>query len=522
MKHLLFYLSLFCSLGIQAQTLLPLPVQQQAGNGTFALDRRYKLVSNLKGEDSKYIKEQVAMLMGSPQSTAQAQPRGVIMLRLNPGGSAAEGYKLNVTTDTIRIEASTAAGIFYGIQTLRQLEQQQRIPCTKIADSPRFVHRGFMLDTSRHFWLKEFIKKQIDALAYFKLNSLHLHLTDSEGWRIQIKKYPQLTDETAYRPLINHSQWIDGGRKYCKKGTPGAYGGYYTQKDLKEIVAYARSRYINVIPEIEIPGHSHEVMQVFKDLSCTGQGDGFDLCVGNERTFKFLTDVLKEVISVFPSKVIHVGGDEATMLYWKKCPKCIGLYNRMNMTDTTQIQGYIISRIDSFLTANGRRMIGWDEILDGTTLSPQALVMSWRGEQGGIKASQMKHHVVMSPSKFYYLDHYQDKPETQPKAFGGYSPLEKVYTYDPVPAELKGTDAEKYIDGIQGNLWTECVETSSHAEYMMYPRLLAIAETAWGTKSSYADFRKRVLSMESYLRSKGYNCFDLNRETDTYKTETAK
>ncbi|KXB83989.1 glycosyl hydrolase family 20, catalytic domain protein [Prevotella sp. DNF00663] len=522
MKQFLFYLGLFYCLGLNAQTLLPLPVQQQIGNGTFAVDRHYKIVSNLKGKDSKYIKEQVAMLMGTPKQTTQAQPKGVIVLRLTQGAFRAEGYKLNVGLDTIRIEASTASGIFYAIQTLRQMEQQKHIPCTEITDSPRFAHRGFMLDTSRHFWSKDFIKKQIDALAYFKLNTLHLHLTDCEGWRMQIKKYPQLTDGAAYRTQCSRDQWIDEGRKFCKKDTPGAYGGYYTQKDLKEIVAYARSRYINIVPEIEMPGHSYEVMQVFKDLSCTGQGDGFDLCVGNGHTFKFLTDILQEVMRVFPSKVIHIGGDESTMRYWKKCPKCIGLYNRMNMNDTAQIQGYLISRIDSFLTAHGRRMIGWDEILDGTTLSPQTLVMSWRGEKGGIKASKMGHHVVVCPSKYYYLDHYQDKPETQPKALGGYSPLEKVYSYDPIPAELKGSNVEKYIDGIQGNLWAEYIETPSHVEYMMYPRLLAIAETAWGTKSSYTDFRKRVLHIESYLRSKGYNCFDINHETNTYKAEITK
>ncbi len=504
----------FGTLTSHAQALIPQPVQQKKHESYADLTSNIQIITRLPKDEKNRLKSVArAIFRQAPRS-----PRKLVIQLLTDrkptdawNNVALQGYRLQVGKDTIRIEAPSGMGVFYGLQTLSQLIEQNRIPCTTITDRPKYAHRGFMLDCSRHFWSVDFIKKQLDAMAFFKLDRFHFHLTDGGGWRLEIKKYPELTRKTAFRSHADWDKWIDNGRKFCNPNDANAYGGYYSQEQIRDIVAYARERYITVIPEIEMPGHSNEVLYTYPELSCTGHGEGFDLCVGNPKTFTFLTDVLQEVMQLFPSKYVHVGGDEAGMRFWKKCTKCMGLYKTHHMTDTVQIQSYLMARIDSFLTSHGRTMLGWDEILDGNRVSPGATIVSWRGEKGGIKAAQMGHHAIMSPSKKCYLDMYQADPQTQPLAIVGYTPLDSVYAYDPMPAVLRGTAGSAFIDGIQGNLWTEYVGTESHAEYMTYPRLLAIAERGWGTTTTYDHFKKRVVTIAEKMRGKGYTVFDVNK-----------
>ena len=387
------------------------------------------------------------------------------------------------------------------------------VPSVEIEDTPRFAYRGLMLDVSRHFSTKEFIKKQIDALAYYKINRLHLHLTDAAGWRLEIKKYPLLTDFAAWRTDPTWKKWWNGGRKYLRYDEPGASGGYYTQDDIREILEYARQHYITVIPEIEMPSHSEEVLAAYPQLSCSGEPyKNSDFCVGNEETFTFLENVLTEVMELFPSEYIHVGGDEAGKSAWKTCPKCQKRMKDEHLANVDELQSYLIHRIEKFLNNHGRRLLGWDEILQGG-IAPNATVMSWRGEEGGIAAVTSGHHAIMTPGAYCYLDSYQDAPYSQPEAIGGYLPLKKVYAYDPVPASLTAEQA-KLVYGVQGNLWVEYIPTPEHVEYMIYPRMLALAEVAWSApeRKSWPDFHTRALSAVADLQKKGYHPFDLSKE----------
>ena len=387
------------------------------------------------------------------------------------------------------------------------------IASVEIEDTPRFAYRGLMLDVSRHFSTKEFIKKQIDALAYYKINRLHLHLTDAAGWRLEIKKYPLLTEFAAWRTDPTWKQWWNGGRKYVRFDAPGAYGGYYTQDDIREILEYARQHYITVIPEIEMPSHSEEVLAAYPQLSCSGEPyKNSDFCVGNEETFTFLENVLTEVMELFPSEYIHIGGDEAGKSAWKTCPKCQKRMTDEHLANVDELQSYLIHRIEKFLNNHGRHLLGWDEILQGG-IAPNATVMSWRGEEGGIAAVTSGHRAIMTPGAYCYLDSYQDAPYSQPEAIGGYLPLKKVYSYNPVPASLTAEQA-KLVYGVQGNLWVEYIPTPEHVEYMIYPRILALAETAWSApeRKSWPDFHTRALSAVADLQAKGYHPFDLKKE----------
>ena len=429
-----------------------------------------------------------------------------------------ESYTLSVTPQQILIRATSGAGLFYGMQTLLQLAQPSgagsySIASVEIEDTPRFAYRGLMLDVSRHFSTKEFIKKQIDALAYYKINRLHLHLTDAAGWRLEIKKYPLLTEFAAWRTDPTWKQWWNGGRKYVRFDAPGAYGGYYTQDDIREILEYARQHYITVIPEIEMPSHSEEVLAAYPQLSCSGEPyKNSDFCVGNEETFTFLENVLTEVMELFPSEYIHIGGDEAGKSAWKTCPKCQKRMKDEHLANVDELQSYLIHRIEKFLNNHGRHLLGWDEILQGG-IAPNATVMSWRGEEGGIAAVTSGHRAIMTPGAYCYLDSYQDAPYSQPEAIGGYLPLKKVYSYNPVPASLTAEQA-KLVYGVQGNLWVEYIPTPEHVEYMIYPRILALAETAWSApeRKSWPDFHTRALSAVADLQAKGYHPFDLKKE----------
>jgi len=431
-------------------------------------------------------------------------------------GMEPEGYCMKVTRKGILIKSSDDAGEFYAAQTLRQMTsggKVKEIKCCEISDSPRFPYRGLHFDVSRHFRSIDFLKKQIDAMALFKMNRMHIHLTDAAGWRMQIDAYPRLTDFAAWRPQQTWKEWWNGDRLYAEEGTEGAYGGYYTKDQLRELVGYARERHVEIIPEIEMPGHSEEVLAAYPELSCAGepyrQGE---LCIGNEETFRFVENVLKEVMEVFPSEFIHIGGDEANKEHWKTCPKCQQRMKDEGLKDVDELQSYMISRVSRFVESEGRRIIGWDEILDGG-LAPGATVMSWRGTEGGIEAMKMGHDVIMTPGRYCYLDHAQDAPFKEPESIGGYLPLDSVYVYDPVEPVMPA-ERLHHVLGVQGNLWAEYVVTDEHAEYMYWPRAMAVAETGWSRAEDKdaADFRRRALGALEYLDSQGYNVFDLSSE----------
>ena len=427
---------------------------------------------------------------------------------------AAEGYNLTVSKQGVNIQASSAAGAFYGLQTLAQLARNgKELPVTTIKDEPRFPYRGLHLDVSRHFFNTDYVKKQIDLVATYKINRLHWHLTDGAGWRLEIPGYPRLTEFAAWRKAANLQDWGKYDHHFCEKDEEGAYGGYYTEADVREVLEYARLRHVTVIPEIEMPGHSGEVLAAYPQLSCTGKPyTSGEVCIGNEETFKFFEDVLDEVIRLFPSRYIHIGGDEASRRHWKACPKCQKRMKEEGLKDESELQSYMIVRIEKYLNDKGREIIGWDEILDGG-LAPNATVMSWRGEEGGIAAVTSGHRAIMTPGAYCYLDSYQDAPYSQPEAIGGYLPLKKVYSYNPVPASLTAEQA-KLVYGVQGNLWVEYIPTPEHVEYMIYPRILALAETAWSApeRKSWPDFHTRALSAVADLQAKGYHPFDLSKE----------
>ena len=506
---------------LKAQSVIPVPLKMEQGTGCFLLSENTRLYINLQGLEAQLLENCLQALPVHLKKGKKKDTQNILSLLItekNHQLPSPESYTLSVTPQQILIRATSGAGLFYGMQTLLQLAQPSgagsySIASVEIEDTPRFAYRGLMLDVSRHFSTKEFIKKQIDALAYYKINRLHLHLTDAAGWRLEIKKYPLLTEFAAWRTDPTWKQWWNGGRKYVRFDAPGAYGGYYTQDDIREILEYARQHYITVIPEIEMPSHSEEVLAAYPQLSCSGEPyKNSDFCVGNEETFTFLENVLTEVMELFPSEYIHIGGDEAGKSAWKTCPKCQKRMKDEHLANVDELQSYLIHRIEKFLNNHGRHLLGWDEILQGG-IAPNATVMSWRGEEGGIAAVTSGHRAIMTPGAYCYLDSYQDAPYSQPEAIGGYLPLKKVYSYNPVPASLTAEQA-KLVYGVQGNLWVEYIPTPEPVEYMIYPRILALAETAWSApeRKSWPDFHTRALSAVADLQAKGYHPFDLKKE----------
>ncbi len=430
-----------------------------------------------------------------------------------------ESYVLKITTKGISIKSPSETGLFYGVQTLRHIvekgveEPLRLVPCLEIKDAPRFAYRGLHMDVSRHFFSIDFLKKQIDLMAYYKLNRFHWHLTDGPGWRIQIRRYPELTDIAAWRTHSLWKHWWGSRRKYVKEGTKDAYGGYYTQTEARELVRYAAERHITIIPEIEMPGHSEEVLAVYPHLSCTQKPySSSEFCIGNEATFEFLENVLSEIIDIFPSEYIHIGGDEASKEHWKKCALCQKRIKDEKLKDEAELQSYLIRRIERFLHYKGRKLIGWDEILEGG-LDKSAVVMAWRGEEIGLQAVRDGYNVIMTPGAYCYFDSYQGTPDTQPEAIGGFLPVKKVYSYNVIPDSLSFEEQERIL-GVQANLWTEYVPTEGHAEYMLYPRLLALAEVAWSSadKRDWCDFKPRVNNAIHLLKQKGYNPYTLSKE----------
>ena len=498
-------------LSADAIQLIPAPTSYVMTRGAMKMSGPFRLVTLAKGKDRQWLCQQWTAAF--PALTFDKGAERVLRIQLTETNQtkSEEGYQLRITPRAIHIEATTMTGVFYALQTLRQLEAQGSVACCEIKDAPQYPYRGLMLDCSRHFWTKEFILKQLDAMAYLKMNRLHLHLTDDAGWRMEIKQYPALTEKTAWRVGANWAEWREQGQRYAHKDDKGASGGYYTQQDLREIVAYAAARHITVVPEIEMPGHSAEVLFAYPELQCAqAQERNSDLCVGNEQTFVFLENVLREVMQVFPSRYLHIGGDEASRQAWSTCPRCQQRMQAEGLNSVAELQAYLTQRIARFLHSQGRTLLGWDEILEGK-LPPNAVVMSWRGEEGGIAAAKAGHDVIMTPGRYCYLDRYQDYPPSQPKAFGSYMSLEQCYDYDPA-GQLPDSIA-RHILGLQGNLWTEQVPTMAQCEYMLYPRLLAIAENGWSrAKTDYADFHRRALHLQDMLVSRGYHPFDLRKE----------
>jgi hexosaminidase len=450
---------------------------------------------------------------GTPTGRAVILRRDARLTRLG-----AEGYELTVSPRQVTIRARERAGVFYGLQTVRQLLPPEIfrearvdsvpwvIPAVRVIDRPRFSWRGAHLDVGRHFMPKEFVKKYIDLLALHKLNSFHWHLTEDQGWRLQIRKYPRLTDVGAWRTqtIVGHQPGGSDSTTWQYDGQ--RHGGFYTQDDVREIVAYARDRFVNVVPEIEMPGHALAAIAAYPQLGVTGQpadvgtrwGVYANILNAEESTIAFMQDVLAEVLELFPSRFIHVGGDEADKALWKTSPRIQERIRELGLEDEHGLQSWFIRRMDAFLTSKGRRLVGWDEILEGG-LAPNATVMSWRGTEGGIDAARAGHDVIMAPTSHTYLDYYQSRNTAgEPLAIGGFLPLETVYAFEPIPAELEATHHSRIL-GAQAQVWTEYLETPKHVEYMAFPRLTALAEVVWSPvgRRNYNDFLARL---EDHLR----------------------
>ena len=503
----------------QKPSIIPEPVIWENKRGSFRFKGEIQIFVPYGDEhlmpDASFLKTFLERIPGVKLQTLRFQPgqelpaRGIV-LALDQTSNTPERYVMDITSRRIIITGDDVRGVFYGIQSLRQLlpaelEQPElaaqlrnvRVSNIYIEDYPQFPYRGMHLDVARHFFDVDFIKKYIDLMALHKMNTFHWHLTEDQGWRIEIKKYPLLTEVGAWRDgtLIGHLR--DQPRQY--DGI--RYGGYYTQDEVREVVAYATERHITVIPEIEMPGHALAALAAYPELGCTGgpyevaqEWGIFEdvFCAGNDKNFEFLEDILSEVTELFPSQYIHIGGDECPKTRWKECPKCQARIQEEGLADEYELQSYFIRRIEKFLLSKGRNIIGWDEILEGG-LAPQATVMSWRGVRGGIEAAQMGHDVIMTPTSHCYFDYYQADPETQPLAIGGYLPLNRVYEFNPIPLDLSDKEAE-HILGSQGNVWTEYMKTSDHVEYMAYPRAIALAEVLWtpNRKHDFEDFTQRL------------------------------
>ncbi|HEY6913635.1 MAG TPA: family 20 glycosylhydrolase, partial [Paludibacter sp.] len=494
--------------------IIPYPQHLIPQSGKFTFNKRTVIMC--AGQNAEVLKlarqfsDQMALVSGLKlpvKEMQQADTANAVIFQ--PDKSQAgndEAYSLNISAKTIRIKASASNGAFYSLQTIYQLlpsaiygktkatVKEWSVPAVSIADVPRFAYRGLHLDVCRHFFPVEFIKKYIDAMAIHKFNRFHWHLTDDQGWRIEIKKYPLLTKVGSRRVETLVGYYFEN---FPQRFDDDAYSGFYTQDEAREIVAYAKERFITVIPEIEMPGHAVAAIASYPYLSCnrtpmkveTRWGIFKDVFCTRDSTFTFLEDVLTEIMDIFPGKYIHIGGDECPKDRWKTCPDCQAKIKSLNLKDESELQSYFIHRIEKFLNAHGRQIIGWDEILDGG-LAPNATVMSWRGTKGGIAAAQSGHDVIMTPTSFCYFDQYQSDPVTEPTTIGGFIPLKRVYFYEPVPEELT-PDQAKHILGAQANLWSEYMPNTERVEYMAYPRASAMAEVLWSepTNRNWDRFR---------------------------------
>ena len=482
--------------------------------------------------EAALLKGYIETLTGHNLKVTDSKPeKNAIILRADLEGDNLEGYEIAISADSIVINGSTPAGTFYGIQTLRKSIPEAKksdvlFPAANIADAPRFAYRGAHFDVSRHFFPSDSVKTFIDMLALHNINTFHWHLTDDQGWRVEIKSRPRLTEVGSKRPgsIIGHTTEYDS--------IP--VEGFYTQDEIRDIIKYAADRHITVIPEIDLPGHMLAALSAYPELGCTGGpyevwqrwGVSEDvLCAGNDSTYKFLDEVLGEIADLFPSEYIHIGGDECPKVRWEACEKCqakiveLGLKSDENSTKEQKLQGHVMAHANEFLASKGKKVIGWDETLEGG-LAPGAVVMSWRGESGGLEASRQGHDAIMTPHIYLYFDYYQTlDQENEPVAIGGYLPLEKVYGYEPITENYTPEQAE-HIIGVQANLWTEYISTFSHAQYMELPRMAALSEVQWSTApKDYDAFIGRIPQMLNHYKANGYNfstrAFDIQSEITT-------
>ncbi|MDE3236864.1 MAG: family 20 glycosylhydrolase [Bacteroidota bacterium] len=524
-KIIVLFVVLIVSASLSAQqavSIIPKPVSLVVKQGVFTIDANTSIKFVAGDHDlhnaASFLVASIKELSGItlPQHVQAAKVIQLIIQKTEQIGN--EGYLLQVNPASIIIRANTKAGIIYGIQTLLQTLPGIRtnallqVPCMRVTDYPRFQWRGMHLDVCRHFFSPELVKEYIDLMARYKMNRFHWHLVDDQGWRIEIKKYPRLTQTGAWR--VDQTDKVWGSRPQAKEGEPATYGGYYTQEQIKDIIAYAAQRNVTIIPEIEMPGHVASAIAAYPQLCCSRKpqlpltgGDYTNIssnyCAGNDSVFIFLQNVLSEVMQLFPSKYIHVGGDEVDKTPWKNCSRCQARIKAEGLKNEEELQSYFMKRIEKFIVSKHRKMIGWDEILEGG-LAPEATVMSWRGESGGVEAAKMNHDVIMTPGVPCYFDHYQAGPEGEPLAIGGMNTLKRVYEYDPIPKELNEQQAH-YVLGVQGNLWTEYVTTAEHVEYMVLPRMLALAEVVWSQPSAkdWNDFYHRLQPSFRYFDQRG-------------------
>jgi hexosaminidase len=524
----------FWGMAQQKNGIIPHPVSLVYQEGNFKLNAITSISYNKADKEMEalvnFFKSSVENVTGHKLLINKKVAQQIKFALVNDEKLGTEGYRLKVTSSGVEIIANKHGGLFYGMQTLLQTlplvrtNQLAVIPCMEVEDYPRFKWRGMMLDVSRHFFSADVIKQFIDLMATYKMNVFHWHLCDDSGWRIEIKKYPKLTDVGAWRVDRLDRVWSD--REPAKAGEAATYGGYYTQEQVKDIVAYAKLRNITIVPEIEMPGHSVAALAAYPEFSCTQKpqfvntggvypkGIQANYCAGNDSVFLFLQDVLTEVMALFPSEYIHVGGDEVDKSGWKNCDRCQNRMKREGLKDENELQSYFIRRMEKFLSAHNRKLIGWDEILEGG-LAPAATVMSWRGEAGGIEAAKMHHNVVMTPGSPCYFDHYQSGPEGEPVAIGGMNTLKKVYSYEPIPKELTAEEG-KFVLGAQANLWTEYVPTVNQLEYMILPRMLALAEVVWSPVQTrnWLDFNQRLKTHYRAFDKKGINHSKGNYKVD--------
>ena len=549
MKHYFFLCILFLFAGCNSDfslknenvcAIIPAPLSLVSKVGSFTFSEKSKIIVSELNSETKLAADFLAGLIKNPTGLnipVEQGSKGIsssVFMLLDTSVANNEGYALKITPKKITVRAKKAIGLFYAVQTIRQLlpvevENEKKVegiklsvPACEILDEPQFAYRGMHLDVGRHFFPVASIKRYIDMIALHKMNTFHWHLTEDQGWRIEIKKYPKLTTIGGFRKETIVGTGSENPQVFDGK----SYGGFYTQDEVKDIVAYAKSRFVTIIPEIEMPGHSLAALTAYPEFSCTGGpfevGTKWGVfpdvyCAGKEATFQFLEDILTEVIDLFPGTYIHIGGDECPKDRWQKCPDCQKRIKEEGLKDEKELQSYFISRIEKFLISKNRKLIGWDEILEGG-LAPEATVMSWRGTEGGIEAAKQKHNVIMSPYNDVYLYMYQCEPEGQPLAAGGYLPLEKVYAFNPVPSVLT-EDEQKYILGLEGCLWSEFVDNPNLLEYMVYPRMFAIAETGW-TSASKKDFNSFLSRLE--IVKKRYDAIGINYFKGEYRDIKAK
>ena len=527
-------------------SIIPKPQNIEVKSGNFQLTNKIVVVTNWNSEEVNnsiaYFSNKLKGVGDFEFKKSAKLPAGnesaIIIKQKKDSNFGREEYNLTISEKNISIESAEANGLFYAFQTILQLLPAEvfsnskvdnidlSLPCVTINDSPKYKWRGFMLDVSRHFFPKEFIFKVLDYLAMHKMNTFHWHLVDDQGWRIEIKKYPKLTEVGAWRADRENQPW-DTDREPQRKGEKATYGGFYNQDDIREIVKYAEDRFITIVPEIEMPGHCSSALAAYPQYSCSGEqitvptGSVWTerkiYCAGNDKTFEFLQNILTEVFNLFPGKYIHIGGDEALKNAWKNCSKCQLRMQHEHLKNVEELQSYFTKRIEKFVNSKGKTLIGWDEILEGG-LPPDATVMSWRGLEGGITASRKGHDVVFSPTDYCYFDYYQGSPDYEPPAYKKFLPMKKVYSFDPSLKDSLSDKERNHILGVQANLWTEYVPTESQAEYMMFPRLAALSEVAWreSEKRSWDDFSERLEK-----QFKRYDALGINYAKSAYNV-TAK